>query len=203
MEYKYIIKQVSEHPDWEQIEPLYVENYCWGGEYRPKVAARVAFIPEKGFSIKLDCEESNPKAVFTENNRMVCKDSCLEAFLNFKPEQKNAGYINFETNARGALYSAYGEQRNNRTFLCDMGIKDPVVFTCNNPSDWSAEIFVPLTLIEKVYGRCEFKSGDVIKGNFYKCGDETEIEHYGSWTVIDNPTPDFHRPENFGTLIIE
>ena len=40
------------------------------------------------------------------------------------------------------------------------------------------------------------------KGNFYKCGDETKTPHYGSWNPIENPTPDFHRPEGFGELVI-
>ena len=38
--------------------------------------------------------------------------------------------------------------------------------------------------------------------NFYKCGGDHEIQPYGSWAPIDSPTPDFHRPESFGRVIL-
>ena len=42
-----------------------------------------------------------------------------------------------------------------------------------------------------------------IRANFYKCGDKTAHPHYLSWSPIDTPKPDFHRPEFFGELILK
>ena len=60
----------------------------------------------------------------------------------------------------------------------------------------------PLKLIETVYGNADYQTGRVIRANFYKCGDETPIPHFGMWSPVDNETPDFHRPEYFGKFIL-
>ncbi len=41
----------------------------------------------------------------------VYKDSCLEAFLNFAPEDLEKGYLNFEVNANSALLNGFGPGR--------------------------------------------------------------------------------------------
>ena len=42
-----------------------------------------------------------------------------------------------------------------------------------------------------------------MKGNFYKCGDDTKYPHFGCWNEVVWEEPDFHRPECFGDLILE
>ena len=64
------------------------------------------------------------------------------------------------------------------------------------------ELFVPLATVKAVWGKEDSASGDTIKANFYKCGDETEHLHYGMWSRCETEKPDFHRPEFFGTLVI-
>ena len=49
----------------------------------------------------------------------------------------------------------------------------------------------PIRLPEKIYA------------NFYKCADATALPHYLSWSPIDTPAPDFHRPEFFGELYLK
>jgi hypothetical protein len=46
-------------------------------------------------------------------------------------------------------------------------------------------------------------AGHVARANFYKCGDETETPHFGAWSPVQTPQPDFHRPEFFGRLVFE
>ena len=43
--------------------------------------------------------------------------------------------------------------------------------------------------------------GAAFRGNFYCC-DESIHPHFGSWSAIKAPQPDFHRPECFGKLIL-
>jgi hypothetical protein len=42
-----------------------------------------------------------------------------------------------------------------------------------------------------------------LRANFYKCADNTRIPHYVSWNPIEVASPDFHRPEFFGELLLE
>lgn len=55
-------------------------------------------------------------------------------------------------------------------------------------------------LFRRIYGR-DVRPGQRAAGNFYKCGDETEFPHYGAWSPVRTLSPDFHRPEFFGTLV--
>lgn len=196
----YIIKQVDSTPNWESIEPISISEYNWGGNYRPNSTAKLSFIKQKGFLLQTSCEEENPKSVYFHDNEPVYRDSCLEFFMNFKPQIEGSGYINFECNANGALLCGYGTTKKDRNFIKDLGIPQPSVKACRGPNLWGYELFIPLSLIQEIYGNSSFRTGDLLKGNFFKCGDDTELPHYGSWTKIENPTPNFHLPEFFGTL---
>ena len=69
---------------------------------------------------------------------------------------------------------------------------------------WILHAQIPLSLLKQVYGISPdtFAPGFAFRGNFYKCGDKTDVAHYGMWNPVLTPTPDFHRPEFFGTLRI-
>jgi hypothetical protein len=41
-----------------------------------------------------------------------------------------------------------------------------------------------------------------MRGNFYKCGDKTIHPHYGCWSPIELPKPDFHCSDFFGEIIL-
>lgn len=199
---EYEIMTVAEIPDWNLIPQARIATYAWGGDYRPLAWARLCFVPRRGFFLRLECEETDPKATYEKTNDPVCKDSCMEAFLNFKPELPGSGYLNLEANAKGTLLCGYGRDRYGRKSLGDLGAPYPAVTPFISASSWGWEAEIPLPLLRQVYGEAEFVPGDRLKGNFYKCGDETEPPHYGSWSPIQNPTPDFHRPEGFGDLVI-
>ena len=57
-------------------------------------------------------------------------------------------------------------------------------------------MFIPFSLI----GIDKHHIPTSLKANFYKCGDLTAHTHFLSWSPIDAPKPDFHRPDFFGTL---
>ncbi|MGI5957913.1 MAG: carbohydrate-binding family 9-like protein [Massiliimalia sp.] len=199
---EHIIPQVTAFPDWDTIPAIPIDTYSWGGEYRPKAEARICFIPDQGFAVRLCCWEQNPRAVFTENDNMVCQDSCLECFLDFAPENPKIGYLNLEANSKGTQWCQYGVDRHHRTFLREKGIPYPVLTPFMDSQCWGYTAVFPLETIQTIYGKGSFQEGDMLRGNFYKCGDLTQFPHYGSWTKIDWPEPDFHRPEFFGTFIL-
>lgn len=176
--------------------------YNWGGEYRPVSKAILGFLPGEGFLLKIWSEEQNPRATFTGKNEGVCRDSCLEFFANFKPELTHSGYINFECNANGALLCCYGEDRYDRKTVVEMGCEHPAAVPFRTENTWGYTLLIPLKLIKDVYGNADFHTGSKIRGNFYKCGDDTDIPHYGSYTEIQWDHPDYHRPEFFADMMV-
>lgn len=200
----YKIKRISSMVDIEQGELAEVNVYNWGGEYRPLVYAKLCYVENEGFGLKLYCEEKNPLARHTpdEKNAMVCKDSCLEMFADFKPTLQK-GYINFEANANGSLLCEFGKDNQDRKFLVDMGLKHPTVTPFKTETEWGYTLFVPFSLIKQLYGNAEFCKGDMLRVGFFKCGDETEQPHYASFTEIKWEYPSFHRPQFFADMIID
>ena len=64
---------------------------------------------------------------------------------------------------------------------------------------WNLLVIIPLDLIGVRYEGRPVE----MRGNFYKCASATSQPHYLSWSPIDTPEPDFHRPEFFGKLTLQ
>lgn len=198
---QYQVKTVTEKVDWAQIERIDIMNYPWGSDYMPHTSAWLYRVEGEGFYLKMRCEENEPKAVYKEANDPVYKDSCMEFFANFYPEDEKAGYMNFEMNSNGAILCEYGHP-GNRFYLKDKGFDYPKPIVTKGEGYWEVELMIPDTLIQAVYGYDHMTTSGRIKGNFYKCGDETHTAHYGCWNPIENEYPAFHKPEFFGELIL-
>ena len=61
---------------------------------------------------------------------------------------------------------------------------------------------IPLSFIQLFFPEFQLKPGAVIKANCYKCGDKTTHPHYLAWNPSTSPVPDFHRPQDFGQMIL-
>lgn len=197
----YLVQVSKENTDWNEVEPINITHYPWGTDYIPCTNAWLYRIENKGFYLKMRCEETAPRAVYTEDNDPVYKDSCMEFFVNFFPEEEGSGYLNFEMNSNGAILCEYGHP-GNRFYLKDKGINYPHPRVTKGDDFWEIELLITDELIETIYGQSHFKKGHQFKGNFYKCGDDTHTPHYGSWSLIKNEYPAFHKPEFFGNLEI-
>lgn len=192
---------------WAGLPALSIGHYLWlDNGYRPKVEVRLgrsrAFL-----HVRFDVAESTVRVRYTRFQDPVYKDSCVEFFVDMFPE-KRLGYVNFETNAAGTLLAAFGPDRDRRTplwpedlagFEIAASVPGPVDGDLATPG-WSLEYRVPLALFRKLYGE-DVRPGGRAAANFYKCGDETEVPHYGAWSPVLTPAPDFHRPEFFGGLV--
>jgi hypothetical protein len=130
-------------------------------------------------------------------------------FIDPFPE-KRVGYINVETNAAGAALVAIGLDRSRRTpipqadldgFEIISSVKGPIS-GYHGAEFWTLAYKLPLSLFAKYY-EAKIRSGQAARANFYKCGDETETPHFGAWSPVRTPQPDFHRPEYFGRLIFQ
>ncbi len=197
----YIIK-TYEKPDWEAVPKAYINLYTWGSGYAPVSYGQIALIKGKCFTVRLTSFESEPKSIYTRYNDPVYKDSCLEFFASFN----NASplYMNFEANSNGAFLAAVRTERKNKTPIDKIiDINEIKIRGAREGDRWYVEYSLPFGVIEKLFGVGDFSRGYTFKGNFYKCGDETEAPHYGSYYPIDLPEPNFHCPQFFGDFIID
>jgi hypothetical protein len=63
--------------------------------------------------------------------------------------------------------------------------------------EWELMIAIPF----EIMGLNAESLPDKIKGNFYKCADDTANPHYVTWSPIGLPSPDYHCPEYFGDIL--
>lgn len=201
----YEIKTIKDEKEIDTVPAAEIELYPWkceAGDYRPKTFAKLAIVEGKGLFLKMTCFEANPRAEIKEFYSTVCFDSCLECFFTMGESGK---YINAEMNSIGTSHIGLGKSRFDRIPVSDILGYFPIVYPKKEADKWSASVLFAFDELEKIFGinSADLKKGYTFKGNFYKCGDKTEIEHYGMWNLVEWPTPDFHRPEFFGDLIIK
>ncbi len=195
------ISIVDSRDGLEKAHSLLIDQWYEGiSDYKPLCTAQLVYLKGEGFLARLYCREAEPRVTVACEDGPVYKDSCLEWFCNFAPERSDI-YMNMEVNAAGRMLCRLGSGRQNRQPLPDTAPR-PRVCASREEGGWSLELFVPLATVKAVWGKENFASGDTIKANFYKCGDETEHLHYGMWSRCETEKPDFHRPEFFGTLVI-
>jgi hypothetical protein len=188
---------------WNEIPEASVDTFLWEEGYSPKTIAQLAYSEGVGFFLRMTCEEENPKAEYRRYNDPVYKDSCMEFFCDFLGDGR---YINLEMNINGTLLSYVGEGRHNRTPISELtGGAIFITKGWHQKGYWEILAQIPCEMLQRILGveTLPFTSGYTFRGNFYKCGDETPIPHYGMWNPVGTETPDFHRPEFFGTLVIE
>lgn len=193
-----VIKQ--KQLDFDKAQPAYINKYVWGGVYRPVAYAKLVLVEGEGFALQMTCYEKAPLARYTAFNSPVWTDSCLEFFASFNNESKL--YCNLEMNSAGAFLMGIRESREKKRDAADI-VTLPPVKCIKNGGFWRVEYMLSFDMLDKLFGKVDYVSGYTFKGNFYKCGDETEIPHFGMWHEIETEKPDFHRPEYFGELVIE
>ncbi len=192
---------------WRAVPPLFIDNYLWiENGYAPEVSVRI-FHTERVLYLYYHVPETSVTIRHTTFGSPVYKDSCVEFFLNPFPGRSDR-YFNMEFNALGTMLVGVGSDGDDRKRyylredeVCGLkaisSIAKPVIG--NHGSDhWRLYLRIPKDVFEKQYG-LPF-ADPVAAANFYKCGDETEWEHYGAWNRVINPTPDFHLPQWFGEL---
>ncbi len=183
---------------WEAVSVHKIDTINWSTfPYCPSVQFKIVHNSQTLF-IRYDVDELYPvRAINTQDQDPVYQDSCVEFFFL----DDNDYYHNFECNAIGAMLSAYGKHRKNRTSRSpeemQQIIRQPsVIEEKQGHFCWSVVVGIPFAILGIArYGR--------YRANFYKCGDKTEKIHYLSWNKIDLEQPNFHCSEYFGLIKIE
>jgi len=186
----------------DHVRQEIIDHAPWNGfPYKPQASFAMAY-GDSSVYLKFFVEEKHVKAVYSEPNQPVYKDSCVEFFVSFADEPE---YYNFEFNCAGTCLLSFGEQRNNRKMTTADLIKSIAFQSSIKPTTkkdanigWELTLVIPFDAFQ--YHQITSMKGKKCRVNFYKCGDDLPEPHFLAWNMINTEEPDFHRPEFFGTL---
>jgi len=197
-----IIFEKSAVADFSKVGTARVTTFPWNGSYHPITTAQVVAL-EKAFAVRMSTDETNPRTEVRNCNGPVHTDSCMEFFFMPDPDHSKE-YINWEFNSAGILFLSIGKDRYNR---CMLEYEDYVhlfqVKSRVGQDGWEIGFQIPYAFLKKFYPFFRLHWNLNMKGNFYKCADLSDHPHYGCWSDIDLPQPDFHSPDFFGDLIMK
>lgn len=183
--------------DWSQIPAAQIDHCQWG--YWADVSAQAQLCYDReAIYVRLSAREAHIRAVEQTQTGMPCEDSCLEFF--FCPMADNNAYFNIEMNPNGVMYLGIGTDRYDliRLLLPENGNLEAE--TNRTAEGWELTYRIRANLIRRFFPGFEMKPGAKIRGNFYKCGDKTEVPHYFAWNPVECDQPDFHLSRWFGDL---
>ncbi len=181
-------------------QELKLDNFPWEAfSYHPETTA-VLQKTDTAILVKFTAEDRFIRAKYKNHNDPVYKDSCVELFLSPKPDTDKR-YINFETNANGAMLVGLGVSRHERRLFSEAECSGVTAKAEITDNAFSITLSVPFSFLEGIFGRID-KDNCIMHMNLYKCGDETPKPHYACWSMIETDEPDYHRPEFFGKLIL-
>lgn len=186
-----------------------IDEVDWADEYPycPRVGFRIS---HAGRCIMLHYRvaEQSVAAVAAADNGNVWEDSCVEFF--FMPDGGDGIYYNIECNCAGRILVGAGRDRHDRelappellagvTRWASLG-SEPFAERVGETA-WEVVLSIPLDTFFK--HSLVSLSGSRVGANFFKCGDRLRQPHFVSWNRVEAPSPDFHRPECFGSLLFE
>ncbi|MBN1554615.1 MAG: MFS transporter [Phycisphaerae bacterium] len=202
---------------WKEIPALPVNQFHPNGsDHRPVVAAKLAHSSD-ALHVFFRVQDRYVRAVAEKLNDMVCRDSCVELFI--QPPSREE-YINFEINGGGTMLASFVEDptrpdRHSPMKKCtpltpDQAslvrieaslpkIVDPEI---TEPTEWTVRYGIPMKLFEEFYGPLGTFDGQTWRANLYKCGDKTSHPHWASWSPVGEKL-NFHKPACFGSLHFE
>ncbi len=206
------IDAVWDKPEWKKVQPVDITNYMGAVPgFKPEAQAKMMYDDENIYVI-FHVKDQYVRCLTKEINGPVWEDGAVEFFFAPDADQPLL-YFNLETNCGGTPlmhYNLVPRKESRELFREDImkieiahslpRIIDPEM---KDPVNWTLEYRIPLAMLEK-YSKITHPGKDVRwKANFYKIAENNSNHHYITWSVVENPVPDFHKPEFFGKLIFE
>lgn len=194
----YVITHVHGQPDWEKVPALAVDQILWLPDAGIRMTQQICYDEEKLY-IHQKAVESPLRAEHTDVLAQVCEDSCMEFF--FCPADNR--YFNFEWNLNGCLYLGFRTGRRNAVRLQLKNHKELFGFRgSETPEGWEIFYEIPAAFVQLFVPEFSLEPGKLLRANCYKCGDLTPQPHYLAWNPVTSEQPDFHRSQDFGTMIL-
>jgi hypothetical protein len=194
---------------WKQIETVKIEKHMGDlPKFEPVVEAKMMYDDNNVYGI-FRVKDRFVQSTIQEYNGSVSENSCVEFF--FSPDSSYPlRYFNLEINAGGTPLIFYISRPWNDYKKLENGDINKIEIAhslpkrvdpeITEPVTWIIEFRVPLDMLKKYSNVTTPGPGVTWKGNFYKTGSKTSNPNYMTWSYVDNPTPNFHLPQYFGTL---
>jgi hypothetical protein len=192
---------------WRKISEIPIGNYM--GQipaFKPLVKAKMMYDKDNLYLI-YKVEDRHVRIQNDKFNGPVSHDACVEFF--FSPDTEwPLRYFNLEINAGGTALMAF-HQDGKRVNMVEDDFKNVEIAhtlprkvdqEISEPVTWFIEVKLPLVLLKKYSSISQPKKGVTWKANFYKTSSRSTNPHYITWSVVNNPVPQFHLPQFFGTL---
>lgn len=196
---------------WAQATSVAIDQFrVESSQHRPTTQAKLLY-SERGIYGIFEVQDQYVRCVQTEYQSLVCKDSCVEVY--FQPFA-HKGYINLEISGNGTLLSYYITDSTRapggfkaftpltvaqgQCIKIQTSLPKKVEPEICEPITWSLAFFLPFSVIEDYVGALGELSGQIWRGNFFKCADESSHPHWASWQAV--PELNFHLPHTFGEL---
>lgn len=196
---EYTIVRRSEEFDWNKIPAVQID-YLLETDPLPISAQAQVCYDDENLYVRLSAVETNIRAELFGLLDQICEDSCLEFF--FCPIASDSRYFNIECNPNGCLFLGFGNNVQNLMRLIPEN--PPIQPVVKRTTDgWETVYTVPYTFIRQFFPDFSPAPGAQMRGNFYKCGDETVQPHYLCWNPVPMQNCAFHNPARFGILRFE
>jgi hypothetical protein len=194
---------------WRNIKSLDIKHFMGAlPGFCPSVKAKLAYDKENIYVI-FRVKDRYVSCIEHNYNGPVSNDSCVEFF--FSPDMNlPERYFNLEVNCSGTPLMKYNIiPRKEYKFLeiddiskieIAHSLPSNIDQEITQPVTWTIEYKIPFSLLFKFSNITLPKQGVFWKANFYKIAAKTSNPHWITWSFVNNPTPDFHLPQYFGTL---
>lgn len=197
---------------WKKVRSVTIEKYMGAmPAFKPAVEAKMMYDDENVFII-FRVKDRYVRSLVQEYNGNVSGDACVEFF--FSPDAAlPERYFNLEVNAGGTPLIFYvtkpwtGFQKLEAADIRQIEIAhslpakiDPEI---SEPVTWTIECRIPLSMLKKFSNVTAPARGVKWKANFYKTASQSTNPHWITWSYVNNPKPNFHLPQFFGTLIFK
>lgn len=195
----YTVLPQSAPIDWSRIPAARIDTLLWSAPTDITAEARVCY-DEDALYVCLAATEGAIRAENRDPLDQPCEDSCLEFF--FSPEPGDSRYFNFEFNLNCCMFLGLGSHINDLVRLLPLEEDLFAPEAHRTETGWQITYRIPHEFVRRFFPAYAPAPGKQLRANFYKCGDLTEQEHYLSWNPVTSEEPCFHRPQDFGTLIL-
>lgn len=199
-----------EKRQWQPVRDLSVGHFM-GSRPRhfPEVRVRLQYDLQAIYVI-FKVVDRYVRAIAQNYQDPVFHDSCVEFF--FTPAADiNCGYFNLEINCGGTALFHFQEKANTavkqvseshfRQMTIAHSMPKIVSPEVTEAVVWTLEYRLPFDILANYVTKPAAKAGDRWRANFFKCADHSSHPHWLTWAPVDFPTPRFHLPQYFGTLL--
>ena len=220
----YALRRVTNLPElradweshvWAKLPALAIDHFHpRSSDHHPQTHARMC-VTDTALHVIFRVKDRYVKSIAVNYQDMVCRDSCVELFLQPKAEK---GYFNFEFNCGGVMllyyiedhtrvgesFARYQEVSPEHAKLLQIRSTLPRVNPVEipGPIEWRLEVAIAFCAIEPYIGAISPANPQRWRGNLYKCASATDHPHWASWSNLGD-TLNFHQPDKFGEFVLE